>query len=265
MFSTRKKINIQRHQYFHFMVLLFILGSNSLLQSQDLILANYEMVLIKAGTFQMGSNTGKADEQPVHEVSISTFYLGKYEVTQKQWMDIMGSNPSDHSGCKDCPVESVSWNEVNIFISKLNEKTGLNFRLPTEAEWEYAAKGGRLPKGYRYSGSNRADDVAWYIDNSGYMTHPVGMKKPSELGLYDINGNVWEWTDDWTSFTYYRESPNENPRGPAAGDCKVLRGGAYCYEKSYLRLTLRGHEFPDRKFNNLGFRLAMTPEFQSKN
>lgn len=214
-----------------------------------------EMVFVEGGTFQMGSNSGGSDEKPVHTVRVNGFYIGKYEVTQKQWREVMGANPSHFSGCDNCPVESVSWNDVQEFIRKLNAKTGMNYRLPTEAEWEYTARGGNKGKGYKYSGSNKVGDVAWYGENSGKKTHPVGLRQSNELGIYDMSGNVWEWCSDWYSDIYYKTTPVDNPKGPYTGTYKVLRGGSWNGSGSNCRTADRYRYFPGLR-NYFGFRLA---------
>src|SRR3989338_10514354 len=151
------------------------------------------MVFIKGGCFQMGDTFGggDTDEQPVHKVCVDDFHMGKYEVTQKEWVDVMGTNPSHFKGCDNCPVENVSWDDIQEYINKLNQKTGKKYRLPTEAEWEYAARSGG--KNEKYAGGNNIDSVGWYDGNSGSKTHPVGQKQPNGLGLYDMIGNVLEW------------------------------------------------------------------------
>ena len=153
-----------------------------------------DMIFVQGGKFKMGSNLGVKDEQPVHDVFLDDFYIGKFEITQEQWKWIMAddTNKRFFEGCGICPVERVSWYNVIEFIEKLNKKTGLTYRLPTEAEWEYAAKGGALSKGYKYSGSNSIDSIAWKDGNSGVTVHPVGRKKPNELGIYDMTGNIFE-------------------------------------------------------------------------
>ena len=217
-----------------------------------------EMVYIKGGTFNMGSNNGESDEKPVHRVTLSDFYICKYEVTQKQWKAVMGSNPSKLKG-DNLTVEIVSWNNIQEFLRKLNAKTGGNFRLPTEAEWEYAARGGSRSAHYKYAGSNNAGDVAWYSGNSGRKTHAVGQKRANELGLYDMSGNVWEWCSDWYDSNYYTNSSSNNPKGPSSGSFRVLRGGSWYYEQDDVRTANRSYNIPgSRFFGNGGFRLAKT-------
>ncbi len=216
------------------------------------------MVFVPGGSFQMGSDDGEDDEKPVHTVQLDDFYIGKYEVTQKQWREVMGENPSSFQGCDDCPVEQVSWNDVQEFIQKLNAQTGQNYRLPTEAEWEYAARGGQKSQGYQYAGSNNIDEVAWYDGNSGRKTHPVGQKRPNELGLYDMSGNVREWCSDWYGSDYYASSPEFNPRGPASGSSRVVRGGSWRYLSEVCRVAYRNNFLPEDGFNLLGLRLSRT-------
>mgnify|MGYP001804168081 CR=1 FL=1 len=165
------------------------------------------MVFVKGGTFNMGSNDGRDIEKPLHEVQVGDFYIGKYEVTQAQWRRIMGNSPSSFNNCDDCPIESVSWNDIQRFLKKLRKQTGQKYRLPTEAEWEYAARGGNKSKGFTYAGSNALADVAWYDSNSGNKTQPVGQKAPNELGIYDMSGNVWEWCTDWYGEYYHTNNP----------------------------------------------------------
>jgi formylglycine-generating enzyme required for sulfatase activity len=218
------------------------------------------MVFIKGGCFDMGDTfgDGQKNEKPVHKVCVNDFYLGEYEVTQREWEQIMGNNPSHFKNCGgDCPVEYVSWNDVQQYIRKLNDKTGMKYRLPTEAEWEYAARsGGRKEK---YAGtSNKSDlvDHAWYRDNSGKKTHPLKTKKPNSLGLYDMSGNVWEWVSDWYDKNYYKNSPKDNPKGPASGVYKILRGGSWFDIPRDLRATGRVRLRPGVRITNFGFRIA---------
>ena len=213
------------------------------------------MVLVKGGTFQMGE---KGVAEPVHTVTLSDFYIGKYPVTQKQWKEIMGSNPSKFAGCDDCPVESVSWNDVQKFIQKLNKKTGQNYRLPTEAEWEYAARGGAQSKGYSYAGSNNLDKVGWHKENSSGNTQAVGQKQPNELGLYDMSGNVWEWCQDW--YEEYSSEPQTNPTGPLKGDYRVLRGGSWYDDPQDCRVASRTCNDPTYRDFSVGFRLVLSPQ-----
>jgi formylglycine-generating enzyme required for sulfatase activity/biopolymer transport protein ExbD len=222
-----------------------------------------EMVFVKGGTFSMGctseQNDCGAEEKPILQVTVSDFYIGKYEVTQKQWKEIMGTNPSSFKNCDYCPVESVSWNNVQDFIIKLNQKTGKNYRLPTEAEWEYAARGGSAGAPTRYAGSNKIDEVGWYGSNSSGKTHPSGKKKSNELGIYDMSGNVWEWCSDWYGGYYYKSSSQINPKGPTSGSYRVVRGGSYGDGARNSRVSNRGNTFPTGGGNYQGFRLVLSP------
>ncbi|MDO9289258.1 MAG: SUMF1/EgtB/PvdO family nonheme iron enzyme [Thermodesulfovibrionales bacterium] len=218
-----------------------------------------EMVFVRGGCYQMGDTfgDGSSDEKPVHKVCVDDFYIGKYEVTQGQWKAIMGNNPSSFSSCVDnCPVENVSWNDIQDFINKLNQKTGKNYRLPAEAEWEYAARSGG--KSEKYSGNNDIDSVAWYTSNSGSKTHPVGQKAANGLGIYDMSGNVLEWVSDWHGDKYYSKSPKNNPKGPNSGSLRVLRGGSWGYSVRSARTANRDWSYPGSRLRDVGFRVAMT-------
>ena len=214
---------------------------------------SFNMVYVAGGTFQMGSNDGDYDEKPVHSVTLSDYYIGQTEVTQELWQAVMGSNPSDFKGAKN-PVNNVSWNDCQEFIIKLNRLTGGRFRLPTEAEWEYAARGGNKSRGYIFSGSDYLGSVAWYEDNSGDEVHPIGSKSANELGLYDMSGNVFEWCSDW--YGSYPSSPQTNPTGASSGSGRVLRGGGYCFKESNCRSAFRVSIVPASRFYSWGFRLA---------
>ena len=218
---------------------------------------SFKMIKVDGGTFRMGSNDSEAssNEKSVHSVTLSDYYIGETEVTQELWVAVMGSNPSYFRGSTK-PVENVSWNDCREFIKKLNQLTGKNFRLPTEAEWEYAARGGNKSRGYKYSGSNNISDVAWYSDNSSWATHPVCIKSPNELGLYDMSGNVWEWCSDWYGENYYSSSPQTNPIGPNSGSSRVFRGGDYILDAQFCRVAIRGGNTPGLRFDGLGLRLV---------
>ncbi|MEF2644140.1 MAG: formylglycine-generating enzyme family protein [Paramuribaculum sp.] len=218
------------------------------------------MVWVDGGTFRMGSDDSDAesDEKPVHSVTVSDFSIGKYEVTQAQWKAVMGenNNPSWFKG-DNLPVECVSWDDVQEFIRKLNALTGKRYRLPTEAEWEFAARGGNRSRGYKYSGSDNLSSVAWYTDNSGSKTHPVGTKSSNELGIYDMTGNVWEWCQDWYDSDYYSKSASTNPKGPATGSNRVCRGGCWNFNAGCCRVSYRCDFSPVFRSSGLGFRLAL--------
>ena len=217
---------------------------------------SFNMVHVEGGTFQMGSNDSDAssNEQPVHQVTLSTYSIGETEVTQAVWEAVMGSNPSEWKG-SGLPVETVIWDDCQTFIQKLNQLMGKQFRLPTEAEWEYAARGGNKSRGYKFSGSNTIGDVAWYEDNSGEKTHPVKTKQANELGLYDMSGNVCEWCQDW--YGDYSSSSQTNPTGPSSAFERVNRGGAWGSFDGGCRVSDRDGDSPGFRFRGLGLRLAL--------
>ncbi len=232
-----------------------------------------DLVLVEGGTFQMGSDSGDEDEKPVHAVTLSSFYMGKYEVTQAQWQAVMGSNPSNFKG-DNLPVEQVSWYDAVEFCNKLSLKEGLTpcysgsgtsitcdftangYRLPTEAEWEYAARGGNSSRNFTYSGSNDLGAVGWFADNAGSHTHPAGQKLSNELGLYDMSGNVYEWCWDWYDSAYYGKSPGAGPQGAGSGSYRLLRGGSWIVDDSLCRVSFRDGNSPDNSRNYIGFRVS---------
>ena len=219
---------------------------------------SFTMVYVPGGTFTMGATSEQDsdvydDEKPTHNVTLSGYHIGQTEVTQALWKAVMGSNPSYFKG-DSRPVENVSWNDCQTFISRLNAKTGKNFRLPTEAEWEYAARGGHSG-GSKYAGSDNINNVAWYYDNSGRETHNVATKSPNGLGIYDMSGNVWEWCQDW--YGAYSSSSQTNPKGPSNGDDRVRRGGSW-YDVAWdCRVSRRDDDSPYGSDFNLGLRLAL--------
>ena len=256
---------------------LLINWSSSVTPKQKEVLSRLvgNMVQVKGGRFQMGGTPEQGsdaynNEKPVHEVTLSDYYMGKYEVRQSEWEAVMGNNPSRFKGA-DLPVEQVSWEDCHEFIGRLNALTGLSFKLPTEAQWEYAARGGNLSKGYKYSGSNNLGEVGWYWENSGdrvltgewkikkvdrnhCRTHRVGEKQPNELGLYDMSGNVYEWCEDW--YGNYSSDSQRDPLGATSGSGRVSRGGSWLYEVRFCRVSFRYYFAPDYRFINLGFRLV---------
>lgn len=240
------------------------------------------MIFVEGGSFMMGSNDGESNEKPVHQVKVSSFLIGKYEVTQKEWAEVMGSNPSNWKG-DNLPVEQVSWYQAVDYCNKRSRKEGLQpcysisgntspsswsqgtivcdwsatgYRLPTEAEWEYAARGGNLSKGYKYSGSNDIGSVAWYGSNSGSKTQIVGTKQPNELGIHDMSGNVWEWCWDWYDSGYYGKSQSSDPIGAGSGSFRVLRGGCWDYYGGGCRVADRNRSIPGSSYNCYGFRVS---------
>ena len=221
---------------------------------------SFKMVYVEGGTFTMGCTGEQGSdcwsyEKPAHQVTLSSYSIGETEVTQALWKAVMGYNPSYYKG-DDLPVENVSWDDVQTFISELNRKTGRTFQLPTEAEWEYAARGGSKSNGYKYSGSNTRDDVAWYWDNSGDKTHPVKTKKANELGLYDMSGNVWEWCSD--AWYHYGSSAERDPKHYGdSGSYRVIRGGSWDYYARGCRVSSRDFILASYRGSYLGFRLVL--------
>jgi len=219
----------------------------------------FTMVGIEGGTFTMGATPEQGDdaldgEKPAHQVTLSSYAIGQTEVTQALWVAVMGSNPSRFSGRLENPVEGVTWNDCQEFITQLNALTGKNFRLPTEAEWEFAARGGNKSQGYKYAGSNDINEVAWYTDNST-STQPVATKKANELGLYDMSGNVWEWCQDY--YGDYSSEPQTNPTGPETGTTRIRRGVGWNGSQLNGRVSHRSSREETYKYNSLGLRLAL--------
>ena len=229
------------------------------------------MVKVEGGTYMMGATAEQGsdadnDEKPAHQVTLSDYYICKYEVTQAEWEAVMGERPTS-DGDKwtskyglggNYPAYNISWNDCRAFIRKLNELTGLQFKLPTEAQWEYAARGGKSSRGYKYSGpTDNLSTVAWYDGNSGNKTHPVGGKQANELGLYDMSGNVWEWCSDWYVESYYSRSPQTDPTGPLGGSGRVLRGGSWFSYATGCRVANRSDGSVTYRNGNFGMRLAL--------
>ncbi|MCC5945722.1 MAG: SUMF1/EgtB/PvdO family nonheme iron enzyme [Bernardetiaceae bacterium] len=242
---------------------------------------SFTMIFVEGGSFTMGCTPEQSSdcndrEEPAHKVTVSDYYIAETEVTQKLWQAVMGSDPAElyNKGCDDCPVENVSWNDCKAFIENLNGLTGKTFRLPTEAEWEFAARGGNKSKGYKYAGSDNIDKVAWYWKNSGDKllsgewdwnkakvnncnTKPVAQKKPNELGIYDMSGNVWEWCQDL--YGSYTSDSKRNPTGAGSGSNRVNRGGGWISNSMPTRVSNRSYLTPTDRDYHLGFRLCVLP------
>ncbi len=240
-----------------------ILGDNKpVTQKYTVNGVTFRMVTVAGGTFTMGATqehdaVALGNEKPVHEVTLSTFCMGETEVTQALWQAVMGTNPSNFTGDLSRPVEKVSWKDCQNFITKLNQLTGKSFRLPTEAEWEFAARGGIKSHSYIFAGSNSIKDVAWYEGNGNSTTHAVAALAPNELGLYDMSGNVWEWCQDW--YGSYKSSAQTDPTGPSSGSVRVIRGGCYINGDIFCRVTSRVSDAPSPTGSgkNIGLRLAL--------
>ena len=224
----------------------------------------FKMIYVEGGTFTMGATfeqtSAYENEKPAHRVTLSSYYIGEFEVTQELYLAVVGSNPSNFIGAK-LPVERVTWANCQTFVTKLSELTGRTFKLPSEAQWEYAARGGQKSQGYVYPGSNSVNEVAWYSSNSSSKTHEVGQKLPNELGIYDMGGNVAEWCQDWYGSSYYSSSPENNPTGPTSGSNRVERGGGYSanYGAGFCRVSCRGSRTPTFSNKDLGFRVVLVP------
>ena len=227
------------------------------------LLDKIDMVYVEGGKFMMGleGHDRESDDQPVHEVTLSDFYIGKYPVTQALWEAVLGDRPAffRHDDSDNKPVEFISWHKIQEFLQKLNRLTGKKYRLPTEAQWEYAARGGNKSKGYQYAGSDNINDVGWYEGNSKGHTQPVGHKAPNELGIYDMSGNVWEWCNDWYDKNYYQNSPSEDPKGPISGTRGVIRGGSWSYPEWISRVSFRNYSTQTNFPPDVGLRLALLP------
>ena len=228
----------------------------------------FKMVLVEGGNFYMGATSDQGSDavgaRPAHRVTLDSYYICSTETTQALWLEVMGVNPSRYIGDDNLPVEMVSWDDVQIFLTELNAITGKHFRLPTEAEWEYAARGGNKSMGYMYAGSNNVGEVAWYVSNAGTKTHVVASKKANELGLYDMSGNVWEWCQDW--YSEYSGVIETNPTGPETGTSKVMRSGAFSRPvdmgtaEYHVRVSYRHSQSPATRYRTIGFRLAISTD-----
>lgn len=237
-------------------------GSANKVQTE--LIEGIEMVLVEGGSYYMGYKPDRdgrdedmIDAKPLHKVNLDSYFIGKFLVTQEQWQNVMGKNPSYFKDSVYNPVENICWFDSIKFIEELNQKGKYTFRLPTEAEWEFAARGGNFSKENRFAGDNDLEKVAWYGNNASKQSHSVGGKLPNELGIYDMCGNVWEWCNDWYDAAYYTHSPELNPKGPQTGKCKVLRGSSWYDFKNLTRIAIRYKLFPKARYFDIGLRLAM--------
>jgi formylglycine-generating enzyme len=244
-------------------ILLSLLGSFELYaQSSGSFPVKPELVFVKEGTFAMGSNSGVEDEQPVHSVMVSDFSIGKYEVTVAQFRAFCEAvgRPMPKApewGWEDqLPIVNVNYLDALAYCRWLSDTFGGNWRLPTEAEWEYAARGGNQSRDYTYAGGNDMDELGWFMYNSWDQPNPVGTKKPNELGIYDMSGNVSEWCADW--YGSYSSNPATNPKGPSSGEDKVLRGGSWFYYEDVSRIVSRSYHPPSKSLDTLGFRVVLS-------
>ena len=236
------------------------LSEQELLKTYSTKDVSFTMISVRGGTFVMGARDGEkrsySEEKPPHQVRLPDFYICQTQVTQELWQMVMGSNPSRFKGLQN-PVEQVSWSDCQRFIKALNNIFHEKFRLPTEAEWEYAARGGNQSRKYLYSGSNQIDDVAWHFDNSTSAPHAVAQKNPNELGLYDMTGNVSEWCSDGYDSSYYMFAPTDSHLGPDTGSFRVIRGGSFSDRSDSCRAVCRSFLWPTGKLSTTGFRLAL--------
>jgi formylglycine-generating enzyme required for sulfatase activity len=249
---------MKKHAFLLFIIILITSCSKKLPKTITNSIG-MEFILVEEGIFKMGDEFGDGfkDESPVHDVFLSNYYIGKYEVIQKEWLQIDNDNPSSTEG-NQLPVERVSWNDVNNFIEKLNSQdTKYHYRLPTEAEWEKAAKGGNHGLKTRYAGADDLFEVGFVRENSPITSSPVGMLTPNELGIYDMSGNVGEWCSDWYSNEYYAQGPTENPQGPENGDSKIIRGGSWYGTDDEARVNNRDYEPIEFSTDIIGFRLVL--------
>jgi formylglycine-generating enzyme required for sulfatase activity len=231
----------------------FDFQKNNIRKQSGTVKSGFEMVPLRGGTYIMGgldvNPSGQDADECGHSITLRDFSIGKYEVTQSDWTKVMGKNPSYFNDCNDCPVDQVSWNDVQLFIQKVNLKSAGRYRLPTEEEWEFAARGGMLSKNYKFSGSNNPVEVAWYSDNSEGKSHPVGLLRANELGIFDMSGNIWEWCENYKN-PYPCDTTGEN------SDSKVLRGGTWSNNTGSVRVRDRNARWADLRLNTIGFRLA---------